>query len=107
MPIPKDAELEREIAGLIISGFNENRINSDLETELKNGLGGVILFRNNVGSPEAVLELTDSLREAAGDENLLIAIDHEGGRVMRLAETFTLFPPMAALGRAYDPELAR
>jgi len=107
VPLPKDAQLEREIAGLIISGFNEDRLNSDLETELKNGLGGVILFRNNVGSPKAVIELTESLRKAADDEDLLIAIDHEGGRVMRLAEPFTQFPPMAALGRANDIELAR
>ncbi|MGH8610389.1 MAG: glycoside hydrolase family 3 N-terminal domain-containing protein [Gammaproteobacteria bacterium] len=37
----------------------------------------------------------------------LIALDHEGGRVHRLAPSFTHFPPAAALGRSGSATLAR
>jgi len=63
--------------------------------------GGVILFGRNYQSPQQVTALTEemhSLRSPA----LLIAVDHEGGRVQRFRDGFTPIPPMRALGRLYD-----
>jgi len=63
--------------------------------------GGVILFARNYQSPQQVTALTEeihSLRSPA----LLIAVDHEGGRVQRFRDGFTPIPPMRALGRLYD-----
>jgi beta-N-acetylhexosaminidase len=37
----------------------------------------------------------------------LVAIDHEGGRVLRVGAPFTAFPPMAAVGAIGDADLAR
>lgn len=64
-------------------------------------VGGVILFARNYASPEQVAELTASIH-ASQDRRLLIAVDHEGGRVQRFRDGFTQLPPMRELGRLYD-----
>ncbi len=67
-------------------------------------VGGVILFRRNVGAPADICRLTADLH--ALPSHPLVAIDQEGGRVMRLGEPFTQFPSAAAVGRTGDSELA-
>ena len=67
-------------------------------------VGGVILFRRNVGTPADVAALTAALHALPSQP--LVAIHHEGGRVMRLGEPFTQFPAAAAIGRSGDPSLA-
>ncbi len=67
-------------------------------------VGGVILFRRNVGTPDEIAALTRALHRLPSQP--LVAIDHEGGRVQRLGEPFTRFPPAAAVGRRHDPDLA-
>jgi len=107
VPLPHSEDLEREIGGLIISGFDGKKVSRELKNALRKGLGGVILFKRNLGNPKSVLKLTESLRAEAGDEGFIVAIDHEGGRVMRLGEPFTRFGPAAVLGKSDDAELAR
>ena len=63
--------------------------------------GGVILFRRNYASREQLKALTAAIRAARKPE-LLIAVDHEGGRVQRFREEFTPLPPMRALGEMYE-----
>lgn len=73
------------------------------------GLGGVILFARNIESPSQLRELTVTLRAAAGDRTLIIAIDQEGGAVARLKpdDGFPATPTAAKVGRRNDPEYAR
>jgi beta-N-acetylhexosaminidase len=70
-------------------------------------VGGVILFSRNYESPEQLRQLTAALHGIKPD--LLIAVDHEGGRVQRFRQGFTVLPPMSALGELYDkdPQRAR
>ena len=63
--------------------------------------GGVILFARNYESPEQLCALTAAIH-ALREPALLIAVDHEGGRVQRFRDGFTAIPPMRELGRAWD-----
>ncbi|MGO4379902.1 beta-N-acetylhexosaminidase [Pseudoduganella sp. RAF53_2] len=70
-----------------------------------NGIRGVCLFRGNMTDSAQLSKLTADLRAVMGPESL-IAIDQEGGAVVR--STWVPAPPAAmGLGAADDLELAR
>jgi beta-N-acetylhexosaminidase len=54
-----------------------------------------------------VLSLTKAIREAAGDTGTLIAIDQEGGRVVRIGPPALALPPMRKIGDRGDADFAR
>jgi beta-N-acetylhexosaminidase len=71
-------------------------------------VGGVILFTRNFTSVEQLEALVQSLHEVRSPR-LLIAVDHEGGRVQRFRDGFTALPAAAHFGKVHDqdPQLAR
>jgi beta-N-acetylhexosaminidase len=70
-------------------------------------IGGVVLFRRNVHDVPTLVRLTSDLHALDRERPLLIASDHEGGRVTRFdLDPFTRFPPAAIVGRAGSPHLA-
>ena len=69
-------------------------------------VGGVILFARNYASPEQLARLTGEIH-ALRQPPLLIAVDHEGGRVQRFREGFTALPAMRELGAAWDSDPSR
>jgi beta-N-acetylhexosaminidase len=66
--------------------------------------GGVVLFRRNIGTPADIAALTTALHALPSEP--LIAIDHEGGRVLRLSEPFTPFPAAVRIGATRNPTIA-
>src|SRR5947209_19387964 len=64
---------------------------------------GFILFKRNVGTPEQVRALVDSMREAVGRADAPVLIDQEGGRVQRLGPPhWPAYRPGAHYGQIYD-----
>lgn len=68
-------------------------------------VGGVILFRRNFHNIEQLKALTAEIRALRTPE-LLIAVDHEGGRVQRFLDGFTRLPPMNVLGEMWQQDEA-
>lgn len=65
--------------------------------------GGVILFARNYDNRKQLVALTQAIRALRDD--ILIAVDHEGGRVQRFREDgFTRLPAMRQLGRLWDKD---
>lgn len=64
-------------------------------------IGGVILFSRNYVDRAQLAALTDAIHRLR-QPPLLIAVDHEGGRVQRFREGFTRLPPAATLGERFD-----
>jgi beta-N-acetylhexosaminidase len=67
-------------------------------------VGGVILFARNFESKKQVAKLTAEIH-AVRSPRLLICVDHEGGRVQRFKDGFTVIPPMRSLGQQWDNDV--
>ena len=66
---------------------------------------GLILYRRNFTSPAQLLALLGALESALG-RRLLVATDHEGGRIVMLGQGTTIFPDNLAVGTAGEETFA-
>ncbi len=83
-----------DLEGLSLTAEERERLQSPL-------IGGVILFDRNYESKEQVAELVAAIH-GVRRPRLLVAVDHEGGRVQRFRTDFTELPAVARLGAIYD-----
>ena len=90
-----------DLAGTGISAEEQELLENPL-------VGGVILFTRNFESIEQITALVKHIHSVRSP-HLLVAIDHEGGRVQRFHQGFTRLPPSNVFGKMFDkePEKAR
>ncbi|MCG6869618.1 MAG: beta-N-acetylhexosaminidase [Gammaproteobacteria bacterium] len=90
-----------DLEGTVLSGPEESLLRHPM-------VGGVILFTRNFESIPQLRVLVASIH-ALRHPRLLVAVDHEGGRVQRFREGFTCLPPARSIGDLYasDPGHAR
>ncbi len=69
-------------------------------------VGAVILFSRNFHDYEQAQELIDEIHKLR-QPRLLVAVDHEGGRVQRFRQGFTELPPVRCFGRLFDRDRKR
>lgn len=83
-----------DVAGTALSDEERQRLCDPL-------VGGVILFARNFSGSEQLSALTADIR-ALRQPALVIAVDHEGGRVQRFrTDGFTRLPAMRSLGKLW------
>ncbi len=87
-----------DIAGCTVTPGERERL-------LHPAVGGVIFFTRNYESPAQLKALTASIAVLRSPA-LLIAVDHEGGRVQRFRSYFSAIPPMRTLGECWDRDVA-
>lgn len=104
--VAHNVSLEQKIGAMIIMGFKGVEVNEPivqtvihyLREEL---LGGTILYKDNIDSPEQLKALTKALYNA--NQNIFIATDQEGGKVQRLSpdQGFKGFPSAYSVTHNY------
>ncbi|NDD14852.1 MAG: beta-N-acetylhexosaminidase, partial [Betaproteobacteria bacterium] len=98
--MPMHSPLIIDIAGTTLTRTDRNRLKHPL-------VGGMILFARNWQDRAQLTELCRQIKKVRQD--LLICVDHEGGRVQRFkSDGFTHLPPMQKLGEQWmhDPMVA-
>lgn len=97
-------EMKKKIGQLFLCGFEGRAITAGVKNLLgRYHVGGLVFFARNISEPGQAWELIRSLK----NPGLITAIDHEGGRVVRLPEPVTRFPAAARFGEVNAPALVR
>jgi beta-N-acetylhexosaminidase len=92
--------------GMLIAGRIWGHLDAEYEATLREcHLGGVVLFADNIGTPDETRALTARIQELCALPGLpaIVAVDQEGGRVRRLKDPATAFPSAMAVGATGDP----
>jgi len=95
--IPSLGPVMLDVVGTTLSSDDIRRIQHPLT-------GGVILFTRNYQSRAQVTDLCAAIHDTR--PGILIAVDHEGGRVQRFrTDGFTRLPAMRSLGQLWDRDV--
>ncbi len=101
-------DLERSAGQLMMVGFHGPALTPEIsETLTELHPGGVCLYAHNITGAEQVARLNDDLRSCLGDPlPPFLAVDQEGGVVVRLYDGVTVFPSSMALAATRSVRLA-
>ena len=93
--------LKLPLGPLILDPSGPELTDSDRERLRHPAVGGAILFARHYRDPAQLEALSADIARLREPE-LLVCVDHEGGRVQRFRDGFTALPPMRGLGRLWD-----
>lgn len=90
--------------GAVMADIATDKLSDDDKQRLQDPIvGGVILFRRNFQNINQLKQLCMEIKRLRTPE-LIIAVDHEGGRVQRFLNGFTRLPAMNVLGQIWDSQ---
>lgn len=93
-------ETNNQLLGPVIADIAGQSLTDEDITLIQHPLiGGLILFTRNYANPAQLDALVKHIRSVRAD--IIIAVDHEGGRVQRFRDGFTRIPPMQVFASAY------
>ena len=99
--------IEEKVGQLMMVGFSGTEQSAKAVELIKNKyIGGIIYFDRNLSSPKQVAELSNSLQESAMESKnqlpLMIAVDQEGGTILRMREQVSPIPSQASFESAAE-----
>ncbi len=92
--------LEAQLGQLMMVGFSGTELTAAIRASLQGfSAGGVCLFKGNIASPRQLIQLNSAIRSAYADGvPPFIAVDQEGGNVVRVLNGAVVLPGNMALG---------
>jgi len=89
--------VEEKIGQMIMVGFKGESISCNLilRNQIRSGvIGGIVIFARNIRSPEQLKTFTNEIKQCGAKHPPFIAVDQEGGNVLRLSKKngFVDFP---------------
>lgn len=107
----KEMSIEEKVGQMLMMGFSGKEPDYYIKRMIKlRHIGGVILFSENIDNPRQLVNLNNSLQNLAMSQSpkipLFIAIDQEGGEVVRISEGVTVFPDAYLIGQTEDSTYA-
>lgn len=98
-------QIRRRVGQMFMIGFNGKIVDDTLKKLIQDYyVGGIVLFERNIESPEQIADLTNHI-QSLSKTPLFIAVDQEGGRVIRLKEPFTQFGTPTLFAKVNSPKL--
>jgi beta-N-acetylhexosaminidase len=99
-------DIEKLAGRVIVAGFDGTSAPDHIVQALEqDSLAGIILFKRNVESTEQVASLNASVKAVAKDTPVIIGVDQEGGRVIRIRDPLVVLPAARKFGEIDDPTL--
>ncbi len=113
----KRMTLEEKVGQMFIVSTDSLDFNAErgMTDQMKKGLnrlhpGGIVFFSFNIENRKQIRTFIKKIQATNKDIPLFMAVDEEGGKVARLANTkgmkMTTFPPMSYIGDTGDPDEA-
>ncbi len=105
---PIEPALAQKVGQLMMVGFKGPEVTPEIRETLRElQPGGICLYKQNITSARQVAKLNDDLRACLGENNPpFLAVDQEGGVVVRIDDEVTAFPGAMALGATGSADLA-
>ena len=98
--------LRRALGPVVLDPAGPALTDDDRKRLTHPAVGAVILFAHNYENTQQLDALTAEIASLRTPE-LLVCVDHEGGRVQRFREGFTALPPMRTIGTLWDRDRDR
>jgi len=117
LPVKSKAEIvfssltkEQKVGQLLIVPIPDSSLNDEtLHQFRQNSFINIILFARNIPDAETAKKLTGQIQSYANESfgmDALIAVDQEGGRVVRIRDGMSAAPSAREIGQTGDPKNA-